>query len=661
MDAPTWTLSPVIVAFLVGAIGLIGFVAAVFAAASIYRELGALRRGRESLRDLLPPQDPMFDYRAWLGERGPAMADSHFADHLLAAADAARSGRAITLNELHEVSARREARRLSARLSGGVAALLLILGILGTLWAIKPLLGGFALDADAAGIIQAAKNAELATRLIRDLSQAFLPSLVALGLTVLVAFVRGFYAHGRGGLAGELDRLDLEDLFPRFPPPSVSRELDAIRAQLGDLVARMLASQHDLDQFVSRLSDAAAGFHGDAPPLTAASIRLADAADQLIPRLDRVTSGLDGHLGPGSPLVGKLDALADLAADVRSTAQGFEAAGRLLEQDLAASHRLLQGALDELPGRLEAACHAAGSALADATSNALATACSAAVARLDQAAAPMREAAQQVAAENQRLRADLKQAVEDTHRTLRTDVTAALDAVRRDLETGLDAMKQDFRQALAGTVTDITKLHGQAVGAIGQLAATLAAMEQLQRQLDQALAQAAEGRQQLDGFTGGLQSASAGLEALRRQVAAAVDSLHGSQGQATDVCRHLAAVAEEWERQGSAAADAGRALAAIGAAQRETTQAIEALLGQAQGLAADWRALEGRMDDRSQVLDGILTQGRELADRIDRATLEAKEGQERLAGELESLARVLDEVQQHKASGRFGRIFGNRP
>ncbi|HYN78368.1 MAG TPA: hypothetical protein VES73_11310, partial [Lamprocystis sp. (in: g-proteobacteria)] len=241
------TLTPVIISLIVGGIGVVGLFAAFRAAHAISLERAAMRRGRSALRDLPMGQDTVFNYRDWLIDRGANLADSHFADHLLAAADATKSGRAVSLHELHEVSARREARRVWARLSGGITALLLVCGIAGTLAAIKPVLGNFALDSKAAGTTEVSVNITKATDLIQGLSTAFLPSLVALLFTLIVASARGWYAHGRGVLAGELDRLDMEDLFQRFPPPSLSRELDGVRGQLAELTVQMLASQRNLD------------------------------------------------------------------------------------------------------------------------------------------------------------------------------------------------------------------------------------------------------------------------------------------------------------------------------------------------------------------------------------------------------------------------------
>jgi len=97
--------APIVIAIIVGLIGMVGLFAAGRAAYEIGRERAVLRRGQAALRDLPMPADAGFDYRVWINDRGAEISDSHFGDHLRAASDAEKSGRAVSLHELHSAGA----------------------------------------------------------------------------------------------------------------------------------------------------------------------------------------------------------------------------------------------------------------------------------------------------------------------------------------------------------------------------------------------------------------------------------------------------------------------------------------------------------------------------------------------------------------------------
>ena len=706
MDQSALGALPISLSILVGAIGVVGIVAAWLAYKGIDAERDALRRGSLGLEDV-PDSDEKYDYRGWLKER--RLDDSHFGDHVRAAADARRSGRAISLQELHQVSARREARRGWARVSGGIAGLLLVCGIAGTLFCIKPVLSDFDITADqkygesqqaikASPTVDKAEGGQTssgpgginnAKNLIHDLSQAFLPSLWALVLTVIVAMVRGLYTHNRGTLAGELDQLDLEELFARFPPPSLSRELDGVRAQLADLTAQMLASQRNLDGFVQRLTDAAQGFQNNAPPLQDASNRFVGGVRQLAPRLDILSKTIADHLGPTAPVVSRFDGLLAVAADVNKAVAQMQSAGAILSEHLSESHRLLKDTTDALPAQFQAACQSASGLIAQAASQALAAACQDAVARLDAAALPLRDAAQSVAAENRALKADTSQAITNVTRSVEALCDATTKGMLKDMSTGLDAVtgrvdslltatanqvrdslsdaQQGFREALNAALATITNLHSSANGAIARVADSVGRLEQVQTRIDAALQVSSQTRDVIVGAHGDIVAASDRMTAITERLDSAQQDVAAMQQTAAAIAERLAGLTAYIDTLTSDANRLRPAVEALLRAQQETSAHIEVLLKRAEQVSADWQHWlpeATRLHETGAALPGdldrLLEQGRAVAAELGSASTAAADQQQRLAGDLALLNAALERLGRLAGRGLFGRIFGSR-
>ena len=703
MDQSALGLLPVTLSLVVVAIGLSGIVAAGWAYKGIGAERDALRRGRHGLQDV-PDSEETFDYRAWLKERH--LDDTHFGDHLRAAADARRSGRAISLNELHQVSARREARRRSARVSGGIAGLLLVCGIAGTLFCIKPVLSNFDITADVPTATSqqptntnptgskaeerrsysgpgGIKNAET---LINDLSSAFLPSLFALVLTVAVAAVRGFYTHNRGALAGELDQLDLEDLFARFPPPSLSRELDCIRAQLADLTAQMLASQHNLDDFVERLTNAAEGFQTNAPPLQEASNRFVGGVKKLAPRIDDLSKAIADHLGPTAPVVSRFDGLLAVATDVNKAAVQMQLAGEIISKHLLESHRLLKETTDALPEQLQTACRSASGLIAEATSQALAAGCKEAVIRLDAAAAPLRDAAQSIVVENHALKTETSQVMTNLARSVEGLCNSTAEGMLKDLNTGLDvvtgrvdslltqtanqmrdnlnAASQEFRQALAAALASITKLHSDASDAIVRVADSVGRLEQIQHRIDAALQVSLQTGDAIVGARDEIVTAGGTMTTIAEQLASARRTIADMQQAATATMERLAGLTAYIAKLTNDTHTLCPDVEALLREQQHTCALTDALLKRAEQVSADWQRWLAEATQRhatdaalSDDLNRLLTQGHAVATELDNAATKAADQQQRLAQDLETLNATIEGFRRLTGRGLFGRIF----
>jgi hypothetical protein len=687
-----WGATPIVATSIVVLIALFGAACGLIAGAGIVREQRMLKRGVDSLRDVPAGPAASFDYRRWVTER-PELINTHFADHLLSAWAAAKAGRAVSLHELHEVSARREARRRSARLSGGITGLLLVCGIAGTLLAIKPILGGFNISANADGVFEAAESAFTATKMIQDLGQAFWPSLAALIGTIVVVFLRGVYAHRRGTLAGELDQLDLEELFPRFPPPSISREFDEVRAGLGELVTTMLASQRSFDDFVKRLTGAARGFRADAPPLQDAAKRFVTAAETLSPKFDALLAALPTHFGPNAPLYARLEALDVLAQQVSATALEMKQNGSIMTEQLETAHRILQQTASDLPGQIKDGCVSAATILKVATSNAVTAACADTARSMDAAAAPVRDAAAALHAADQALRDDvattidtlarevaarslatenaigattkvLRDDIGSTNKALRDDIGKTLDTLALDMREHTEAMEKEFRSELKTAVATVGKMHGSAADAIAKVEATVGQLEDLQVLAEKTLAEHKEGRKEAAKVRKDMQSTANQVKQIGQQVKAVMTELSDAQQTSRTLSDRFADITSDLERLSTTSGDLYTAIAELSTAQQSAAQQINEVLGRAGQTTATWQALVDAMTRLSgsgttlnSDFDRLLTKGREVGQLLERGTAEAARQQAELTERLASLSEAIVRLDAKRESHWVDRIF----
>lgn len=442
-------MTPLSIAFLVGLIGIFGIFSALHAVSSIIKEANSLDRGRRLLEDL-PADLPIdYDYRSWIIEQDAGLSDTHFGDHLFSAALAAKSGRAVTLHEFHQLSNRREDRRKDARLSGGITALLLVCGIAGTLLAIKPILGDFSVTSDPAGISNAADNVAKATDLIQSLGEAFLPSLVALGLTVFVAFARGFYTQLRGHLAGKLDEFDLQDLFHRFPPPSISNEMNNVRAQLTDLVTQILASQRNLDGFVQQLTNAASVFQGETPKLQKVSKEILGAVNKLTPAITSLDNSISQNFGQSSPLITNLNGIAAISSDVVNATKELKSAGSSISKSIDLTSRMLKQSADLIESQIQSAGVKTTENIANAAGGILETLFNDAVLKINNSASPLITSSSIIVKEVQSLKADTKQTVDDLSKVISSVVSSTTSTLHQSLLESSTNLASNVNESIA--------------------------------------------------------------------------------------------------------------------------------------------------------------------------------------------------------------------
>ena len=605
-------------------IGILGIVSALFARVGIGGELKALKKGRDALHDY--PVGTIPDYSGWLSER--RLKNTHFEDHLLAAWNANRSGRSVTLNELHEVSARREARRKSAGLSGGVTGLLLVCGIAGTLFCIKPILGNFNVNANPDGVFEAAESAQRATLLMQELSQGFWPSLCALVLTVIVVFFRGLYTYKRGVLAGELDRFDIEVLFLRFPPPSLSKEFDEVRASLEKLVSRMLASQQNFDGFVNRLEGASQNFNKQAPPLHDASTRFVEVIMSLEPKIDELLKALEGHLGADGPLCMRLGSLDTLAHQVTTIAEDMKQTGSMMTGQLHSSQKILQETAKGLPAHLTKACNSATTILKEATVHAVGAACADAARSLDEAAGTVRDTAA---------------AINSSDQALRNDISKGIKEITADTRKQTKMMKKEFQDQLKSTVREMATIQATTSKAISGVDTSIRKLEEMQVVAKQALGEYAQGRKETAQVSTDLQLAVERAEKIERQMHEATEKLLNSQEESSMIAKRLGGIIPKIDVLSTTSRDLKTEISELKKAQSAATQQFDEAVGRAEKIVDNWKAVLFSMNKHMQ----------------DGATLDSNLSQFLIKGE--ELANVLNDELMRLAdknnSSWIGRIF----
>lgn len=269
--------------FIVSAFGLTGFVATVRSLQRLAAEARNLREGLRAFSKLDGADKTWHEGpKAWLSKQ-PIEPDSHFGDYTRAVWGGWLHGRIPSLDELRSMSRRRELSSLANGISKGVVALLLIVGIAGTLLAIKPILGGFEISVSAMGETEdAALSAEKVTLMIHRLGTSFLPSLIALVATVLVSVTRGLYLQRSSRLSHDLDMFALEELFPRFRAPSITQDFQEIHVGFIRLSDQMQRRDDRFGESVERLAEVVAGLEKVAPALRDATKKLQSAKKEFI-------------------------------------------------------------------------------------------------------------------------------------------------------------------------------------------------------------------------------------------------------------------------------------------------------------------------------------------------------------------------------------------
>jgi hypothetical protein len=238
----------------------------------------------------------------WLRTRGISL-DSCIADSIRACWSAWLGGRATSLTELHVLVARRERARGSARLSAGIAGLLLVVGIVGTLSSVHPILKAFQFQVSSSGELQeVAQSTALVNSLVNNLGDAFWPSIIALGGTVFVVSFRGCYALSLHQFTLQLDRFAISSLIPRYRPSSIAQEYSDVKRILSELSDDISRREQGFGSVVQELQKLVTGITPAIEALKATAEQSDEAAKKLSARSNSIADGITRNLGPNSPI-----------------------------------------------------------------------------------------------------------------------------------------------------------------------------------------------------------------------------------------------------------------------------------------------------------------------------------------------------------------------
>lgn len=297
---------PLIWSALALGLALLGCVAAIRGWFAVGKERTSIRGARTALTadeawDGAFTTDEV-ELSKWLRTRGIIL-DSCIADSIRACWSAWLGGRSTSLTELHVLVARRERARGSARLSAGIAGLLLVVGIVGTLSSVHPILKDFRFQVSSSGELQeVAQSTALVNSLVNNLGDAFWPSLIALGGTVFVVFCRGCYALSLHQFTLELDRFAISSLIPRFRPSSITQEYSDVKRILSELSEDISRREQGFESVVEELQKLVAGITPAAEALKATAEQSEEAAKKLSARSNSIADGITRTLGPNSPI-----------------------------------------------------------------------------------------------------------------------------------------------------------------------------------------------------------------------------------------------------------------------------------------------------------------------------------------------------------------------
>lgn len=306
---------PMIFAVVAGLIGFTGLITAFMAHASISKDISAIKRAKTMLASAEAWEGAKahseHELSEWMRSR-LIHPESGVADVIRACWSASLGSRATSLTELHVLVARRERSKAPARLSAGIAAVLLIIGIVGTLSSVKPILEAFQFRPsapegvipadDAPSLVNVEDSAALVNSLMHSLGEAFLPSLVALIATVIVVFVRGIYSLGLHRYTLQLDRFAMGTVMPHFRPRSISDEYEQVRKTFGALAKTIGEREAKMDVVVAQLTKFVDSVGPTLNGLDNGIGKMTTAADALASKSNSIATTLTRTLGKKSPL-----------------------------------------------------------------------------------------------------------------------------------------------------------------------------------------------------------------------------------------------------------------------------------------------------------------------------------------------------------------------
>jgi len=323
--------------------GILGFFASLFSIFGAKREIDLLERMPSLLVSRPDASRNVADLDQLLAE-GKVGRESHAARTVRLVVDAASRGKWVGIDELHVFVGRREKLRGGARWGRWIRSILVLVGIVGTLTALKPILGHFSIDGTLEGSLSGTPDAftsQKVVNMVRDLGEAFWPSLVAIALTVFISIPMAFYEGAVLRLHQALDEFWFSSLSAIQKKPELLGELTFIGAQLSSFVS---LTEKNGAKIADDLEGLAGKLEQMSRTLDQASARsmdrvsaLADVSASMEANLERYL-GRDSHCGALlAEFIGRFgglhdqgrelqDKLVDLSGKIESSGKNLDAA-----------------------------------------------------------------------------------------------------------------------------------------------------------------------------------------------------------------------------------------------------------------------------------------------------------------------------------------------
>lgn len=255
------------------------------------------QRGQSSaLSELPPPELPEVTRGAGISS------DSHVAEVVGLALHGLRSGRPPSLDEIRGFVLKKERAMRSVQFPRFVRSILLLLGIIGTLFALKPVLAGFSTGSSLMDPSLDKLTSDRVANMVRDLGGSFTPTLIALACTVLVSIPLAAHEARLSGLALAVERFAFTRLFPVYTPPSLKTQLILAAHNLGGLAEasrdntiKLAEASASLVKITDNLKESCAKITGSVGEYGKAAGRFESASKGIADTMSK-------YLGEASPL-----------------------------------------------------------------------------------------------------------------------------------------------------------------------------------------------------------------------------------------------------------------------------------------------------------------------------------------------------------------------
>lgn len=382
-----WGISSVIA----GLVGVLGLLAVFFAVRSVGEDHEALRYVKSELAG----DEPWVGCRAetesgfskWLSSN-KLNPNSAVAYVIRACWVAWLSSRAATVAELHAPVVRREREKIPPRLSSGIAALLLVIGIAGTLTSVSPILKNFGFEIsrsestsnlsiqdrdsgdeiNSAAGLNVADNVDRVNALMRNLSKAFIPSVVALCFTIVVVSFRGFYSLKLSSYMLELDHFILEKVMPNYRITSAADAMVSVTKEFSTAVAGMSGLRDSMRTFaenigfqkgefsavIDQLKKLVDSIQPSLSGLEESISGIRSASNMLDKKSTSIAQSLTRNLGKKSPLYGALAGFEDIFFKTNEHLGQLSNLVTEITSDQEGGNERMNAALDRLTEKIEA-------------------------------------------------------------------------------------------------------------------------------------------------------------------------------------------------------------------------------------------------------------------------------------------------------------------